>query len=308
MNKRGNEIKREKEKKEQWPPKCRSRRLGRWHHHRCACITSYSLGCASSRQGIDRLNPRGPHGDSNFVRLRARSALLVPNMAPVGGHVVTTPSPTRLPLKQRAHSTTTRDICSHQFISLSLSLSPTVALIFSLFPPLSLPRSLGLTDLCPLQGWLKYLHGQVQWYYTENFDRVAIMRKLSIHLLLVPSNIEKTHFFPARVFNISGPRIEFPHFSSPILRQLQGKNTGSRVIRSIWLVSLLTKWSDNQIDPRPIRLRFRLIFPRNRCSFRFSFSFFFLPFFPSLLLAGISSLQFSGERVYRRSVDRIPAV
>lgn len=128
------------------PPKCRSRRLGRWHHHRCACITSYSLGCASSRQGIDRLNPRGPHGDSNFVRLRARPALLVPNMAPVGGHVVTTPSPTRLPLKQRAHSTTTRDICSHQFISLSLSL-PFSDCRSRFLPPLSLARSLSRRPL-----------------------------------------------------------------------------------------------------------------------------------------------------------------
>lgn len=56
----------------------------------------------------------------------------------------------------------------------------------------------------------------------------------------VASNIEKKLTLSlARVFNISGPGIEFPHFSSPILRQLQGKNTGSRVIRSIWLVSLL---------------------------------------------------------------------
>ena len=134
------------------------RRGGRWHHHRCACITSCSLGCASSRQGIDRLNPRGPHGDSNFVRLRAKPAPLVPNMAPVGGHVVATPSPTPLPpLKQRAHSTTTRDICSHQFISFSLSLSlslfspspscsPTVVLVFSLFLPLLLFRILCLAD------------------------------------------------------------------------------------------------------------------------------------------------------------------
>lgn len=77
--------------KGRWPAKFRDR-LGRWHYHRCACITLCSLDCASSRRGIDRLNPRGPHGDSKFVRLRAKSAPLVPNMAPVGGHVVATPS------------------------------------------------------------------------------------------------------------------------------------------------------------------------------------------------------------------------
>ena len=137
------------------------RRGGRWHHHRCACITSCSLGCASSRQGIDRLNPRGPHGDSNFVRLRAKPAPLVPNMAPVGGHVVATPSPTPLPpLKQRAHSTTTRDICSHQFISFSLSLSLSLlslSLLFSncrsrflaLSSSIALPHSLSRRP-CPL--------------------------------------------------------------------------------------------------------------------------------------------------------------
>lgn len=56
-----------------------------------ACITSCSLGSASSRLGIDRLCPRGPHGDLAFVQTRASPPVLASNMALVGGHVASPP-------------------------------------------------------------------------------------------------------------------------------------------------------------------------------------------------------------------------
>jgi len=80
-----------------------------------ACITSCSLGSASSRLGIDRLCPRGPHGDSAFVQTRASPSVLAFNMASVGDHVVLPPphrycTTTDVAWTVSAHSTTARDI------------------------------------------------------------------------------------------------------------------------------------------------------------------------------------------------------
>lgn len=110
-----------------------------------ACITSCSLGSASSRLSIDRLCPRGPHGDSAFVQTRASPPVLVSNMAPVGGHVASPPpqrccTTTDATRTVSAHSTTARDIwCSHESVSLSVSLFLSQRLSFPPALSLSLP-------------------------------------------------------------------------------------------------------------------------------------------------------------------------
>lgn len=124
-----------------------------------ACITSCSLGSASSRLGIDRLCPRGPHGDSAFVQTRASPSALALNMAPVGGHVASPPphgyrTTTDAAWTVSAHSTTARDIwCSHESLSPSLfpPFSPSPSPSLSLHSRLASPhRSLFLSlPLCP---------------------------------------------------------------------------------------------------------------------------------------------------------------
>lgn len=164
-----------------WPPKCpslpppppvvydddgdggggrRSRSRSR------ACITSCSLGSASSRLSIDRLCPRGPHGVSAFVQTRASPPVLVSNMAPVGGHVASPPpqrccTTTDATRTVSAHSTTARDIwCSHESVSLSLSLSASHSHRLCLY----------LFLHSPLQRRLKYLHDQIERYCAESLD------------------------------------------------------------------------------------------------------------------------------------------
>lgn len=151
-----------------------------------ACITSCSLGSASSRLGIDRLCSRGPHGDSAFVQTRASPSALAFNMAPVGGHVVLPPphrycTTTDATWTVSAHSTTARDIwCSHESLFLSfsfpLSLSPP-SLFLSFLPSLFSSSVSHSQRLClylflhsPLQRRLKYLHGQIERYCAESLD------------------------------------------------------------------------------------------------------------------------------------------
>lgn len=121
-----------------------------------------SLGSASSRLGIDRLCPRGPHGDSAFVQTRASPSALAFNMAPVGGHVACHPlTDIAPPPTQRRPSVRTRppqgiyDAATNPSLSLFPFLSPfrppplslslfLSVLVFPLHPVLSLclPTSL----------------------------------------------------------------------------------------------------------------------------------------------------------------------
>lgn len=143
------------------------------------------------------------------------------------------------------------------------------------------------------------------------------MRKLSIHLLLnVASNIEKTDFFPVSSIQHFWTTNRISPFFIPdfydsskakipvvVSFEAYGSFLFYKMIRQPNRSSANPTSFSAHFSSKPLFVSFSSPPPP---FFLSSFSFFLS--FPPPHHSGISSLQFSGERLYRRLVDRTPAV